>query len=135
MEHNHLEFIQPEGFAPPKGYANGVVATGKTLFVGGQIGWDKDQKFQTTDFGEQFEQALRHVVDVVKAAGGHASDIASMTIFVTDLDEYRSSTKGLSSAWKKLMERHYPAMALVGVNGLVEREAKVEILATAVLKG
>ena len=118
----------------PKGYANGVAAIGKTLFVGGQIGWDQNQKFQTTDFGEQFEQALKHVVDVVKAAGGQASDVASMTIFVTDLDEYRTSTKALSIAWKKLMERHYPAMALVGVKGLVEKEAKVEIQATAVLK-
>jgi enamine deaminase RidA (YjgF/YER057c/UK114 family) len=130
---DHLEFIQPADFAPPRGYANGVVTRGRTLHVGGQIGWNAQQEFQSDDFAEQFAQALDNVLAVVQAAGGAPSDIASMTIFVTDLDGYRNAAKALAPIWRERLGKHYPAMALVGVAGLVERRALVEIQAVAAL--
>lgn len=129
----HLELVQPETFAAPRGYANGVVTQGRTLHVGGQIGWDAQQVFQTDDFAEQFAQALDNVLAVVRAAGGQPGDIASMTIFVTDLDAYRDAAKALAPIWRQRLGKHYPAMALLGVAGLVERRALVEIQAVAAL--
>jgi len=126
-----LRIIQPEHFAKPRGYANGMLATGAVLYVGGQIGWDADQKFVTDDFCEQFAQALDNVLDIVRAAGGSAEDIAEMTIYATDLDAYRSAAAKLGAAWRERLGRHYPAMALVGVSGLVEKRALVEISAVA----
>ena len=129
----NLEFVQPEGFAAPRGYANGVVSRGRTLHVGGQIGWDAQQEFHSDDFAEQFTQALDNVLAVVEAAGGRPQDIASMTIFVTDLDAYRAAAKALGPIWRERLGKHYPAMALVGVAGLVEARALVEIQALAAL--
>jgi enamine deaminase RidA (YjgF/YER057c/UK114 family) len=129
----NLEFIQPEGFARPRGYANGVVTKGRLVHVGGQIGWNAQQEFQTDDFAEQFAQALDHVLAIVAAAGGTPEDVASMTVFVTDLDAYRSSAKSLGPIWRERLGKHYPAMALVGVAGLVEPRALVEIQAVAAL--
>ncbi len=126
-----LRTVQPTHFARPRGYANGVVAGGETLYVGGQIGWGADQKFTTDVFTEQFAQTLDNVLAVVTAAGGCVSDIAEMTVYVTDLDAYRSGAKELGAIWKERLGRHYPAMALVGVAGLVEPRAQVEISAVA----
>jgi enamine deaminase RidA (YjgF/YER057c/UK114 family) len=128
-----LEFVQPEHFARPRGYANGAITRGATVFVGGQIGWNAAQEFESDEFVPQFAQALDNVIAVVEAAGGAASDIASMTVFVTDLDAYRNSAAELGAAWRERLGKHYPAMALVGVAGLVERRALVEIQAVAVL--
>jgi enamine deaminase RidA (YjgF/YER057c/UK114 family) len=129
-------FIQPEGWVPPKGYANGVVATGKLLFTGGMVGWDPTKAVATFPeaFDAQFAQALSNVLAVVKAAGGHAEDIVRMTVYVTDKREYLASLKAVGAAWKQHLGRHYPAMALVQVAALVEDAAKVEIEATAVLQ-
>ena len=129
----HLSFIEPEGFAAPRGYANGVLTEGKTLYVGGQIGWNAQQEFTSDDFAEQFAQALDNVIAVVGAAGGQGSDIASMTIFVTDLEAYRQSVKSLAPIWRERLGKHYPAMALVGVAGLVETRALLEIQAVAAI--
>jgi enamine deaminase RidA (YjgF/YER057c/UK114 family) len=129
----HLKFVQPENWAKPRGYANGAVVEGRTLHVGGQIGWNAQQEFETDDFAEQFAQTLDNVLAVVEAAGGSAQDIASMTVFVTDLDAYRAAGKALASIWRERLGKHYPAMALVGVAGLVERRALVEIQAVAAL--
>lgn len=127
-----MKTVQPEGWAPAKGYANGVVCEGgRTVYVAGQIGWDGAQRFVSDDFVAQFDQALANVVAVVEAAGGAATDIVKMTVYVTDLDAYRSSLRGVGAAWRARLGKHFPAMALVGVAGLVEREAKVEIEATA----
>lgn len=137
MSAPHLEFIQPAHFARPRGYANGALAReGQTLYVAGQIGCkpgedDLQLLIDTDDFVDQFTQALANVLAVVEAAGGQPTDIADMTIYVTALDDYRHSAKALGSAWKSLMGRHYPAMALVGVAGLVHPRAKVEIQAVA----
>lgn len=129
--------IQPDGWATPRGYSNGVVATGPTLFVGGQIGWNPRStkpEFPAT-FPEQFDQALANVCEVVRAAGGKPEHVTRLTIFVTDKKEYLGSLKECGVAWKKHMGRHYPAMALVQVVALVEDLARVEIEATAVLEG
>lgn len=129
-------FIQPEGWVPPKGYANGIVATGKVLFIGGQIGWNP--RSATPEFPEtfagQFEQALSNIMEVLKAAGGKPEQLTRFTVYVTDKKEYLASLKELGAGWKKHLGRHYPAMALVQVVALVEDLAKVEIEATAVLE-
>lgn len=127
-----MNTVQPEGWAPAKGYANGVVCEGgRTVYVAGQIGWDAHQRFTSDDFVAQFDQALANVVAVVEAAGGRATDIVKMTVYVTDLDAYRDGVRGVGGAWRARLGKHFPAMALVGVAGLVERAAKVEIEAIA----
>jgi enamine deaminase RidA (YjgF/YER057c/UK114 family) len=131
-----LRNIQPEGWPPPLGYANGMCSLGKgerVLFVAGQVGWRSDGALHTDDLAEQFAQALDNVLTVVRAAGGESSNIARMTVYVTDLDAYRSSTRAIGQAWRARMGRHFPAMALIGVAGLVEKRAKVEIEATCIL--
>ncbi len=132
---DRLEFIQPPGWAPAKGYSNGVLVHGPTLYVAGQIGWNARQEFETDDLGEQFAQALDNVLAVVRAAGGAPSDIAKMTIYVTDLDAYRASTRAIGAAWRTRLGKHFPAMALVAVTGLLEPRAKVEIETIAALAG
>ncbi|MDI1445460.1 RidA family protein [Polyangium sp. 6x1] len=130
-----LTFVNPEGFLPPKGYSNGALVSGPTLFVAGQIGWNARCEFETDDLAEQFAQALDNVIAVVRAAGGGPTDLAKMTVYVTDLDAYRGSLKAIGQAWRARLGKHFPAMALLGVAGLVEPRAKVEIEAVAVLRG
>jgi enamine deaminase RidA (YjgF/YER057c/UK114 family) len=101
------------------------------IYVAGQIGWEHDQTFASDDLVAQFGKALDNVIEVVRAGGGEPSDVAQMTIYVTDLPAYRRSTKALGERWRERFGRHYPAMALVGVSGLVEPLAKVEISAVA----
>ena len=125
--------INPTHWAKPRGYSNGVLATGRWLAIGGQVGWNDDQIFENTDFVGQFGQALANVRTVLDAAGGEPSHVVRMTIYVTDLDAYRSNLKKLGPVWKLHFGRWFPAMALVGVTGLVEPEALVEIEATAVI--
>ena len=125
--------VHPEGWKPAKGYANGMVAEGKLLFVGGQIGWTADQVFAAHDFIGQMSQALRNILDVVEAAGGQASDITRLTWFVTDKAEYLAHQAEVGKAYRDDMGYHFPAMTMVVVSALVEDEAKVEIEATAVL--
>lgn len=119
------------GWPAPRGYANGMIGAGRTLHVAGQIGWDASGVFHTDDLIEQFAQALDNVLAVVRGAGGEPTDIASMTVFVTDLPAYRAGRRALGPIWKARLGTHYPAMALVGVAGLVEPRAKVEIQAVA----
>ena len=125
--------VHPEGWKPAKGYANGMVAEGKVLFVGGQIGWNAQQEFETHDFIGQMTQALRNIVDVVQAAGGEVADITRLTWYVTDKAEYLRRQKEVGEAYRAVMGYHFPAMTMVVVSALVEDEAKVEIEATAVL--
>lgn len=127
------EIINPPHFPRPRGYSNGVVASGRTLYVAGQVGWELDGTFASADLAHQLGRALDHVLDVLRAAGGAPEHVVRMTVYVTDLEAYRSSGKAIGAAWRERMGRHYPAMALVGVAGLVEPGAKVEIEATAVL--
>jgi enamine deaminase RidA (YjgF/YER057c/UK114 family) len=126
------DVIQPEGWAKAKGYANGIRA-GNQLFVGGQIGWTAEQKFESHDFIGQMEQALRNIVAVVEAAGGTAESIVRLTWYVTDKQEYLARQREVGETYRKVLGRHFPAMTMVVVAGLVEDEALVEIEATAVL--
>lgn len=125
-----LEVVQPAGWPQPKGYANGIVATGRFVFVGGQIGWDEAGRFPK-GFLAQVEQALRNVRAVVEAAGGGPEHIARLTWYVTDIEAYRGAVRDLGPVYREVMGRHFPAMALVQVVNLVEREALVEIEAIA----
>ena len=125
------ETIHPEGWAPAKGYANGMLAPDGTLHVGGQIGWDADQRIVPGGFIGQMRQALENVVAVVEAAGGTASDVARLTWFVTDKRDYLAHQKAVGEAYREVFGRHFPAMSMLIVAGLVEDDAVVEIEATA----
>ena len=125
--------VHPEGWKPAKGYANGMVAEGRVLFVGGQIGWTAEQVFEAKDFIGQMRQALANIRDVVEAAGGSVTDITRLTWYVTDKAEYVANQRQVGAAYRDVMGYHFPAMTMVVVSALVEDEAKVEIEATAVL--
>ena len=129
------EIIHPEGWAPAKGYANGVLTQDGQLFVGGQIGWTAAQVFEAKDFVGQMEQALRNILAVVEAAGGGAEHITRLTWYVTDKREYLARQREVGEAYRRVLGRHFPAMTMVVVAGLVEDEALVEIEATAVIPG
>jgi enamine deaminase RidA (YjgF/YER057c/UK114 family) len=131
-----LSIVQPEAWPKARGYVNGMITTGRgerVLFIAGQIGWEPDGTFTTDDLGEQFAKALDNVLAVVAAAGGQPTSIARMTVYVTDLQAYRERTQMIGLAWRKRLGRHYPTMALIGVAGLLEPRALVEIEATCVL--
>lgn len=128
-----FKIIQPPGWKPPKGYANGVLARGQLLFVAGQIGWDGQEVFHSDDVAVQWAQALDNVLAVVTQAGAGPQHIARMTVYVTDKKEYAARRREIGAAWKERMGAHFPAMALVEVKGLLEDRAKVEIEATCVL--
>lgn len=128
-----MEVLEPEGWAPPKGYANGIAASGRLVFVAGQVGWNAEQKFETDDFVAQARQALANVVAVVAAAGGRPEHVVRLTWYVLDRREYLDCAKALGAAYREIMGRHFPAMTAVEVAGLVEEGARVEIEATAVL--
>lgn len=130
-----FKFINPESLGAPRGYSNGVLAPagGRLLFVAGQIAWDASQRIVSPDFVEQFHQALANLVAVVREAGGRPEQIARLVVYVTDKEEYRARTKEIGERWRTLMGRHFPAMALVEVKGLLEPQAKVEIEGIAVI--
>jgi len=125
--------ITPPNFPKPRGYAHGVVASGQTLHVSGQIAWDANARLVSTDFATQFLQALDNFVAVVRAAGGGTEHIVKLLVFVTDLEAYRSATKEIGEGWRARLGKHYPAMSLVKVAGLLEPGAMVEIEGVAVL--
>ena len=126
-----LEFLHPPGWKPAKGYANGILAEGRLVVTGGQIGWNANQEFETDDFAGQAEQTLRNIVEILAVAGGKPEHIVRLTWYVTDKREYLSCQKELGAAYQRVIGRHFPAMALVQVVALVEDRAKVEIEATA----
>ncbi len=125
------QIIQPDGWAPAKGYANGVLAPDGTLYIGGQIGWDADQVFQSHDFIGQMEQALRNIVAVVEKAGGRIEDITRLTWFVIDKTEYLQRQREVGEVYRRVLGRHFPAMSMLVVAGLIEDDALLEIEATA----
>ena len=127
------EKIDPPEWPRPSGYADGVLAQGRFLAISGQIGWDERAQLVGDDFSAQAIQALRNVVAVVRAAGGEPSHLVRLTWYVVDLDEYRASLAQLGRGYREILGDHYPAMALIGVAGLLEAGAKVEIEATAIL--
>ncbi len=125
------ESIAPEGWAPPLGYSNGVLAADGTLYIAGQVGWNAQKHFETDDFVGQMEQALRNILAVVEAAGGTATDITRLTWFVIDKREYLARQREVGAAYRRVMGRHYPAMSLLIIKDLVEEGALLEIEATA----
>lgn len=129
-----IEIVQPEGWPRPRGYANGIIATGRTLHVAGQIGWDESEQMVGDDVASQWGQALDNVLAVVRAAGGTPEQVVRLTIYCTDLDAYRNGTRQLGGLYRERFGKHFPVMALVGVAGLVHPGAKIEIEATAVLE-
>ncbi|HJX28110.1 MAG TPA: RidA family protein [Thermoanaerobaculia bacterium] len=128
------EVLQPPGWAQPKGYVNGMAARGRLVFVAGQIGWNPEtSQFETDDFAEQTAQALRNVVAVLTAAGAEPRHVTRMTWYITDKAAYLGSLREIGRAWRDMLGKHYPAMAVVVVSALIEDRAKVEIEATAVV--
>jgi enamine deaminase RidA (YjgF/YER057c/UK114 family) len=127
--------INPADLGAPRGYSNGVLAPagGRLLFVAGQIAWDEEQRLIGAGFTEQFYRALANVLAVVREAGGEPADVARLTVYVTDREEYLAARKEVGAAYRALMGKHFPAMALVEVAALLEPKAKVEIEATAVI--
>lgn len=123
--------IHPDGWAPAKGYANGMLTEGGTLYVGGQIGWTAEQVFEAQDFVGQMRQALQNVRAVVEAAGGQPADITRLTWYVIDKTEYLARQREVGDVYREVMGRHFPAMTMVVVAALVEDAALVEIEATA----
>lgn len=128
------EILQPEGWLPPKGYANGIAAQGRFIFTAGQIGWNPETcQFETDDFVEQTAQALKNVVAVLQAAGAEPRHLVRLTWYITDKAAYLGRQKEIGRAYREVMGKHFPAMAVVVVAGLLESRAKVEIEATAVV--
>ncbi len=127
------EFLHPSHWKAARGYSNGVVARGRLVVTGGLIGWNADQVFETDDFAAQAAQALRSIVEVLACAGAGPEHLVRLTWYVTDKREYLASRADLGRAYRDIIGRHYPAMALVQVVALVEDRAKVEIEATAVV--
>lgn len=127
------EILQPEGWVKPVGYSNGIAASGRTIFVGGQIGWNAQCEFETDDFVLQMRQTLENVVAVLAAGGAEPKHITTMTWYFTDKAEYVSNLRGIGQAYRDVIGRHFPAIAAVQVIALVEDRAKIEIQATAVI--
>ncbi|WP_127115808.1 RidA family protein [Shimia sediminis] len=124
--------IHPEGWLPAKGYANGILAADGTLHIGGQVGWDcSTGRFASEDFIGQMRQVLMNIRKVVESAGGCVEDIARLTWFVTDKTEYLAAQAEVGRAYREVFGRHFPAMSMIVVAGLVEDQAKLEIEATA----
>lgn len=127
------EILQPDGWAKPIGYANGVLARGRQIWVGGQIGWSATQRFETDDLVEQVRQTLRNIVAVLREGGAEPAHIVSMTWYFVDKQEYLARLKEIGAVYREEIGRHFPAMAAVQVVALMEDRAKVEIQATAVV--
>ena len=128
-----MKHLQPAGWLPAKGYANGIATRGTQVFVGGQIGWNARQQFETDDFIAQTAQALRNIVAVLNEAGAGPQHIARMTWYILDRAEYVRRLKEIGAVYREVMGRHFPAMSCVQVSALVEERAKVEIEVTAVV--
>jgi enamine deaminase RidA (YjgF/YER057c/UK114 family) len=127
------KILQPPGWAKPKGFSNGVAATGRQVFVAGQVGWTRESQWEARDFAGQFRQTLQNTLEVLAEAGAKPEHIVRMTWYITDKKEYLASLKEIGAAWRELIGRHYPAMAVVQVVALMEDAAKVEIETTAVV--
>ena len=128
-----MKVLQPAGWTRAKGFSNGIVASGQLVFVAGQIGWTGEGKWEARDFAGQFRQALKNIISVLGEANGRPEHIVRLTWYVIDKKEYLSALKEVGNAYRELMGKHYPTMAVVQVSGLVEDEARLEIEATAVV--
>ena len=128
-----MQTLQPPSWAKPRGFANGIAASGKLVFIAGQIGWTGEGKWETKDFAGQFRQTLQNIIEVLAQAGGKPQHIVRLTWYVLDKQEYLAALKDVGVGYRALMGRHFPTMAVVQVGGLIEPEARLEIEATAVI--
>ena len=128
-----MQILQPPSWARAKGFSNGIVASGKLVFIAGQVGWTGQGEWKEKSFAGQFRQTIRNILDVLAEAKGKPEHIVRLTWYVLDRDEYLASLKDVGAAYRELMGKHYPTMAVVQVSGLVESQAKLEIEATAVI--
>jgi enamine deaminase RidA (YjgF/YER057c/UK114 family) len=128
-----MKIVNPPGWPQPRGYSNGIAASGRFVFVAGQVGWKPDGTWEAGDFLGQFRQTLKNTVEVLAAAGAKPEQIARMTIYVTDMKEYLGALEALGPVWMETIGPHFPVAALIEVKGLVDPRAKVEIETTAVL--
>ncbi len=133
MSNAHIEILQPKGWVRPQGYANGVTAVGRLVFIAGQIGWDAQARMVGGDLVAQIEQALKNIVAVLAEAGGTPDHLTRLTWYVTDKTAYVERGKEIGAVYRRVIGKHFPAMSLVVVGGLLENEAYVEIEATAVV--
>ncbi|SDU41399.1 RidA family protein [Desulfobacula phenolica] len=128
------KIIQPDGWAPTIGYANGIlVSPGKILFIAGQVGWDENEIIQSTEIGPQFEQALKNILAILKKAGGGAEHICRMTCYCTDKKKYIEARREIGKAWKQLLGKNFPAMSMIFVADLLAPQSLIEIETTAVI--
>jgi enamine deaminase RidA (YjgF/YER057c/UK114 family) len=127
------EILQPEGWVKPVGYANGIAARGRQIYVGGQIGWNAQCQFETDDFAGQVRQTLENIVAILAEAGAGPQHITSMTWYFVDKAEYLANLKGIGKAYREVIGRNFPAMAAMQVAALVEDRARIEIQAIAVI--
>jgi len=128
-----MQILQPPAWARAKGFSNGIAASGRLVFIAGQIGWTGEGKWEARDFAGQFRQALKNIIEVLREARGKPEHIVRLTWYVIDKKEYLAALREVGAAYRDLMGRHYPTMAVVQVSGLVEDEARLEIEATAVV--
>jgi enamine deaminase RidA (YjgF/YER057c/UK114 family) len=129
-----IQFLNPPGWAPPIGYANGIsVPAGRIVFIAGQVGWNTDQHFQSEELVPQFEQALKNILAILAQAGGAPNHICRLTGYCIDKSAYRAGRRELGRIWKALMGNHYPAMSMIFVADLLDAPAKIELEATAVI--
>ena len=126
-------FLQPDGWLPAKGYANGILAEGRMVFTGGLVGWNADQIWEHQDMVGQFRQTLLNIVAVLDEAGARPEHLVRLTWYITDKREYLDNLRGFGAAYREAIGRHFPAMAVVQVAGLMEDAARIEIEATAVI--
>lgn len=128
-----MEVLHPAGWAPAIGYANGIAARGRIVFIAGQVGWDEQQKFHSEDIVPQFDQALRNVLAILAEAGGKPEHICRMTAFCCDKPMYLAARSQLGRIWREHMGKHYPAMSMIFVSDLLDSPGKIELEATAVI--
>jgi enamine deaminase RidA (YjgF/YER057c/UK114 family) len=128
-----MQILQPPGWARPKGFSNGIACAGRLVFIAGQVGWTGQGAWESRSFAGQFRQALQNILAVLKEAGGRPEHLVRLTWYVLDKKEYLESLKEVGAAYRELIGRHYPTMAVVQVGGLMEDEARLEIEATAVI--
>ena len=133
MNKGVFEVVQPKHWSPPKGYANGIAAQGRQVFIAGQIGWNAQAQFESDDFVTQVEQALKNIVEVLAAAGGKPHHLVRLNWYVIDKAEYAARQREIGDVYRRVIGRHFPAMTLLVVAGLLEPRAKIEIEGTAVI--
>ena len=129
----NMELLQPPGWPPPKGYVNGIAASGRMVFVSGMVGWNASGEFESDALPDQIGQALKNAMAVLHEAGARPEHVVRMTWYLKSSEEYRTATREIGETYREVMGRHYPAMSVVEVAGLLEARARVEIEVTAVI--